>query len=191
MTSPRRSTSKPPSVRRDGGPGQHEAARRSKQSGESSKKDLKNRDRLRLFAHTLPSLAATVSWLAPVNTLRWARGNRVKVASAASTASATLTRSSTPIRSVAERAVRRPNGQTFELGLRRSMTADRMIVGTGVLGRGGRRRGHPSKAPSAPSCSITACSVSLGLVPVPPTAGLREVLTVLMVVALSAQPCAY
>jgi hypothetical protein len=40
-----------------------------------------------------------VSWLAPIDALRWARGNRVKVASAASAASATLTRLSTPVRS--------------------------------------------------------------------------------------------
>lgn len=31
-----------------------------------------------------------MSWLAPINALGWARGNRVKVASAASVASATL-----------------------------------------------------------------------------------------------------
>ena len=40
-----------------------------------------------------------MSWLAPINALRWARGNLVKVASAASVASATLTRLSTPVRS--------------------------------------------------------------------------------------------
>jgi hypothetical protein len=42
-----------------------------------------------------------VSWLAPIKALRWALGNRVKVASAASAASATLTRLSTPVRSYA------------------------------------------------------------------------------------------
>lgn len=40
-----------------------------------------------------------MSRLAPINALQWARGNRVKVTSAASVASATLTRLSTSARS--------------------------------------------------------------------------------------------
>ena len=69
-----------------------------------------------------------MSWLAPINALRWARGNRVKVTSAASAASATLTRLSTPI-TLSERSDPScvPIGRTSELvaaARSRAMPAD-------------------------------------------------------------------
>jgi hypothetical protein len=66
-------------------------------------------------AHTRPPLEAIGHLARSDQCPRWARGNRVKVASAASVASATLTRLSTPVRS--RGGASRPSsiGRTSEL----------------------------------------------------------------------------
>lgn len=159
----------------------HEAARWLKRSGEACVRSfLPDRD-VRRYAS---SVGGDSVWLAPINTFRWARGDRVKIASAASAASETLTRSSTA-HTFSWRS--EPSvvwtGQTFELGLPLN---DRrwMSVETGVLGRG-PKEGPPFESAFGPLlfCNCLLCVSRSGTRP--PTAGLSEVLRAVMVVALS------
>lgn len=104
------------------------------------------------YTHTCSVSAQALFRLAPINAVRWARRNRVKVASAASIASVTLTRLSTPVRSFggASPAPRRASGHAMRD--QRDMPMSRSRLGSAC----GRVAGSAATRSIVGACSDVA-----------------------------------